>query len=175
VAAKSPHTRYSLLTNNYKLIIAPHQTDQQHIHQLCKKIKSKYLLYSEIDESVPQNFDILIIDCIGILSQIYQYGTIAYIGGAFGKGLHNILEAATFGLPVIYGPKYQRFQEAIDLIEHQGGFSIQSQREFNITVSKLLEVDEFREEASKNCTTYINKSIGASEKIFYHIQNQTSK
>jgi 3-deoxy-D-manno-octulosonic-acid transferase len=106
---------------------------------------------------------VLIIDNIGLLSSLYAYGTIAYIGGGFGKGIHNTLEAAAFGLPVIFGPNYQKFQEAKDLIELKAGFSISNQAELN-DCFKLLQADTHKE-AGKQAKAYANSHTGATAQI----------
>ncbi len=114
-----------LLGNNkIKLIIAPHEVHEERIKSILKLFYTKKVLrYSEAEENNIEAADVLIIDQIGILSGLYQYCDIAYIGGGFGKGIHNILEAATFGKPIIFGPNYQKFKEAVDLIDLGGAFS----------------------------------------------------
>lgn len=110
-----------------KCIIAPHEISASKINTLTGALEEKaikHLKYSEATEETIQEYDVLIIDNIGMLSSLYQYGEIAFIGGGFGKGIHNILEAATFGLPVLFGPNYQKFQEAVDLIHLKGAFCI---------------------------------------------------
>mgnify|MGYP000768889349 FL=1 len=100
-----------------KLIIAPHVIDENHLVEIIRKLKRPYVRYTRADEKNVRKADCLIIDCFGLLSSIYRYGEIAYIGGGFGVGIHNTLEAAVYGIPVIFGPKYQKFQEAIRLLE----------------------------------------------------------
>ena len=112
-----------------KLIIAPHVIDENHLVEIIRKLKRPYVRYTRADEKNVLKADCLILDCFGLLSSIYRYGEIAYIGGGFGVGIHNTLEAAVYGIPVIFGPKYQKFMEAIQLLEAQGAFSIKNYEE----------------------------------------------
>ena len=106
--------------NNLFAIIAPHEIHADRIQSLIQKSGDKAVLFSKTSVSEVENAEILIIDSIGMLSQLYRYGTLAYIGGGFGVGIHNILEAAAFGLPVFFGPEYRKFKEANDLIKPEG-------------------------------------------------------
>ncbi len=115
------------------------------------------------------NYQSLIIDNIGMLSSLYQYGQIAYIGGGFGVGIHNTLEAAAFGLPVIFGPYYSRFKEARDLIELGCGFSIQDENELQNTVKFLLEDEAHYQEISQKIKDYVRENIGATDAIMNYI------
>ncbi len=110
--------------HSVKTIIAPHEIEKSHVEQIMSLISRPAIRYSEAEGKDLSEYDILVIDNIGMLSSLYQYGSIAYIGGGFGKGIHNTLEAATFGLPVLFGPNYKKFAEACDLIERGGAFSI---------------------------------------------------
>jgi len=108
-----------------KMIIAPHEVHESNIQRLVRAFSRKNVIcFSEADLETVNEADVLVIDSVGMLSSLYQYGTIAYIGGGFGKGIHNILEPATFGLPVFFGPNYQKFKEAVDLIELGGTFQL---------------------------------------------------
>ena len=132
----------SLKLENFKLIIAPHEIDEPHIQSIILQyINSKIIRYSLANDQNIASADILIIDNIGMLSSLFQYGTIAFIGGGFGKGIHNILEAATFGLPIIVGPNYQKFTEAKDLIKLGGAFTISSVDDFQKTITLLNQPD----------------------------------
>jgi len=150
---------------NYKFIIAPHLVNKSHVASLTEKIKGHVVKYSEADEENVMCAKVLVIDCIGILSHVYRYGKIAYIGGGFGSGIHNILEAATFGLPVIFGPKYHKFQEAIALIKEGGAFSISSEAEFNNTIMRLYNNPDLLEQASEIAKNFVQKNIGATKII----------
>ena len=153
------------LSGKLKIIIAPHEIKEKEIAVIEQKLKSKTIRYSKADENNAAGYDIMIIDNIGILSSLYQYGEIAYVGGAFGKGLHNILEPATFGMPVFFGPKYEKFQEAKDLIKLQVAFSVQSQEEFQLMFNEILNNEIKRDKINKACLQYVQKNIGATEKI----------
>lgn len=152
---------------DWKFIIAPHEIAETNIQGLEKQLLGKTIRYSKLKAHKSALPQVLIIDNIGLLSSLYAYGTIAYIGGGFGKGIHNTLEAAAFGLPVIFGPKYQIFQEAKDLIELKAGFSISNQAELN-NCFKLLQADTHKE-AGKQAKTYVDSHTGATAQILKKI------
>jgi 3-deoxy-D-manno-octulosonic-acid transferase len=120
------------------------------------------MLFSELTSENALSAEILIIDGIGYLSHLYQYATIAYIGGGFGAGIHNILEAAAFGKPVIFGPKYEKFREAVDLIKAGGAFTINDSEQLNNTTMELLEDPELFVKSSKTCSDYVSSKKGAT-------------
>ena len=126
-----------------KVIIAPHEVDEHRIRNIANQFPSKTIQYTKLEDSDTEHADILIIDTIGILSKLYRFATLAVIGGGFGRGIHNILEAVTFGVPVLFGPNYKKFKEATDLIEAGGAFAVKNQSEFEQTLKHLLE-DAFR-------------------------------
>ena len=140
---------------NYKYIIAPHE--MHHISELKKQTNA--LLFSKADSTNISNSNVLIIDSIGILSNIYKYGNLAYIGGGFGSGIHNILEAITFGLPVIFGPNYSKFKEAKDLITLGGAKSISNYIELAFAIDLLADFDQ------TIVTDYIKGNAGSSKTI----------
>lgn len=148
-----------------KLIIAPHVIDENHLVEIIRKLKRPYVRYTRADEKNVRKADCLIIDCFGLLSSIYRYGEIAYIGGGFGVGIHNTLEAAVYGIPVIFGPKYQKFQEAIRLLEAKGGFSIKSYEELKALLDRMLEDEEFLRESGMNAGLYVTDNAGATDKV----------
>jgi 3-deoxy-D-manno-octulosonic-acid transferase len=127
------------------------------------------VLFSELNDENANRAGVLIVDGIGYLSHLYQYATIAYIGGGFGVGIHNILEAATFGKPVIFGPNYQKFREAIELIETGGAFSVNTSRQLNHRTIELLQDQEFYQKSSQTCSNYISQKKGATCIILSHI------
>lgn len=156
---------------NYKLIIAPHEINENHIKSIetvFRKRNIKCIRYSNVSENNIHDAQILIINNIGMLSSLYQYGTIAYIGGGFGKGIHNILEAATFGLPVIFGPNYQKFAEAVELSNLGGAFSINSKADLE-KVFHLLHDEQVLKTASHISKYYVESRTGATEKILISI------
>ena len=146
---------------NVKLIIAPHEIKEHNINRITKLLNKKVLLYSNIETSNPKDFDVLIINNIGLLSSLYKYGNIAYIGGGFGVGIHNILEAAVFGKPVVFGPKYKKFKEAVDLIKLKGAFSVNNYTEFEQQFNKLLTNDIYLKETSAKAKDFVNSNAGA--------------
>lgn len=153
-------------TVTYKILIAPHQVDQKHIDQIASKISRNCIRYSEADSATIKSAEVLIIDCIGLLSSAYKYGSIAYIGGGFTGSLHNILEPAVFGLPVIFGPMHSRFPEAQAFINGGFGFSISTASEFKIAVEKI-KAD--LSSISENERKFIESNAGASERILSFI------
>jgi len=148
-----------------KFIIAPHETHEGHIKQLQNGIPLNSLRYTALEEKPLQDIDVLIIDTMGILSSLYRYGNIAYIGGGFGKGIHNTLEAATFGLPVIFGPRYQKFREAIDLVNKKAAFPVSDYDGLEFILSQLLKDQELLKNSGQNARSYVQSNLGATDKI----------
>jgi len=144
-----------------KLIVAPHEMSNRRLEILCNKIKRPYLKYSEATEENIRQAHCLIIDGFGLLSSIYQYGKIAYIGGGFGVGIHNTLEAAVWKIPIIFGPNYQKADEAKDLMTCGGAISVRSQEEYNDAVRFLLNDKNAGEQAS----TYVQTHAGSTNLI----------
>lgn len=160
---------------NYKLIIAPHEIGNNRILEI-EKLFLGTIKYSEIVEqkmlkSDLGNYKTLIIDNIGMLSSLYQYGNIAYIGGGFGVGIHNTLEAAAFGLPILFGPNYQNFEEAKDLVKSNSAFCVLNQNTLNNAFRKLDTDVYFCEQAGNKAKLYVEKHIGASQKIIDFVFN----
>ncbi len=153
----------------YRYIIASHDISIARIKSIENQFQLTSIRYSEAANNQLRDYDLLIIDNIGKLSAIYQYGKLAYIGGAFGKGLHNILEPAAFGLPLIFGPRYQKFEEANSLIEQGAGFSIKSSTDFQHIVNQLQE-DTFYNKSATIALAYIQKNQGATTKIINFIK-----
>lgn len=159
-----------------KLVIAPHEIHKEHIEKILAMFKGyRTVLYSELEKggsaTDAAQANVLVIDCLGILSSIYRYGDFAYIGGGFGTGIHNILEAATYGIPVAFGPKYHKFKEARDLVARQGATSIRSQEEFYALLDKLVKNGSVKEERGKICLDYVKENLGATQKIISKIEN----
>jgi 3-deoxy-D-manno-octulosonic-acid transferase len=156
---------------NLKLIIAPHEIDEAHIEQVMIQFSQTgtCLRYSQANEQNIKQAKILIIDNIGMLSSLYQYGDIAYIGGGFGDGIHNILEAATFGLPTIFGPNYKKFNEAIELIDAGGSFTIKNTNELNAIIDRLFRDGEYLRQTSTISKNYVLSKKGATEIILKNI------
>ncbi len=158
-------------STNLKFIIAPHEVSSSNINRIHQLLKKPAVLYSKITESGINSVDVLIIDSIGILSSLYRYGNIAFIGGGFGVGIHNILEAATFGLPVIFGPNYKKFKEANDLILQGGAFSIQNLKELESAFNRLLDDQKHHEKCSKICKNYVSGNVGSTQVIIKKVFN----
>lgn len=148
-----------------KFIIAPHEVHDAKIKKIQSLLSVRSLLYTEIKEEPIDNYDVLIINTIGILSSLYQYGSIAFVGGAFGKGLHNILEAAAFGMPIVFGPNVKKFQEAIDLIKEGSAFKITSYLDFENILNKFLSNPDDLKRLSAISKKYVVKNLGAKTKI----------
>jgi 3-deoxy-D-manno-octulosonic-acid transferase len=155
--------------SSLRFIIAPHETHPARISSLISRLKIPALRYSEANSENIHDFRVLIIDCIGILAHLYQYPFIAYIGGGFGSGIHNILEAAAFGVPVVFGPNYKKFREARDLISLGGAFTISDANQFIQITNHLLSMPEEYSECAEICYKYILEHQGATEKIMEKI------
>ncbi|UWY29954.1 3-deoxy-D-manno-octulosonic acid transferase [Flavobacterium sp. TR2] len=156
--------------DNVKFIIAPHNIKPDQISDLLSKITKSTVLFSEKENKNLSNYNVFIIDTIGILTKIYSYGTIAYVGGGFGNpGIHNILEPATFGIPIVIGPNYSNFAEAIDLVDIGGCMPISTIAELKEILDRLLNDNSFLEEKSKICRSFIQNNKGATETIMKRI------
>lgn len=153
---------------NLKIIIAPHEIKQEEIASLEKKFSGKTMRFSKASNTDLSQFQVLIIDNIGMLSSLYQYADLAYIGGGFGSGIHNVLEAVAFGVPVIIGPNYTRFKEARDLVKMDCAFSVKDSNEFTNKVRKLLSDDLLRKSISQKTRQYVLSNAGATNKILQY-------
>ncbi|WPV00137.1 glycosyltransferase N-terminal domain-containing protein [Mucilaginibacter sp. cycad4] len=168
---------------DWKFIFAPHEIPEEKINNLISLLpEGKAITFSQlkseaeglksgdfINQSLTSNLQSLVIDNIGMLSSLYAYADIAYIGGGFGVGIHNTLEAAAFGLPVIFGPNYQKFNEAKELIALKAGFSIGNETELKGIVETLINDEAFYSVTSKKVSTYVKENVGATELIMRFI------
>ena len=155
-----------------KFIIAPHNINREQILELKKSITKKTILFSEKSTIDLSLFDVLVVDTIGILTKIYSYADIAYVGGGFGNpGVHNILEPATFGIPIVVGPNYSHFTEATALVNMNGCVTVRNQNELNDAFSNLIANDDIRHEKGHICATFVQMNKGATEVILNHIKN----
>ena len=154
-------------SNNQQFIIASHIIDINKLRKIKKAITKKTVFYS--NDKIDNSAKVLIVDTIGILNKIYSYATAAYIGGGFGVGIHNILEPATFGIPIIIGSNYSKFQEARDLIKKEGCFVINNKQEF-IKIIKRFETKSFLEKSGKSSKNYVIKNIGGTNCILTYIK-----
>lgn len=152
-----------------KLILAPHEIHEEHLQSIIARLKRPYLRYTQATEANVADADCLIIDCFGLLSSLYRYGKLAYIGGGFGVGIHNIAEAAVYSIPVIFGPNYHRFKEAINLIDNGGAFPIHDAASFELTIENFISNREALEQAGKSAGDYIKSHSGATAVIFKEI------
>lgn len=152
-----------------KLILAPHEIHEEHLQSIIARLKRSYLRYTQATEANVADADCLIIDCFGLLSSLYRYGKLAYIGGGFGVGIHNIAEAAVYSIPVIFGPNYHRFKEAINLIDNGGAFPIHDAASFESTIENFISNREALEQAGKSAGDYIKSHSGATAVIFKEI------
>lgn len=147
-----------------KMILVPHEIDDEHIKEITLKIEVPYFLYKNATAN-PEHFKVMVVNTIGLLSAIYKYGQIAYIGGGFGKGIHNTLEAATYGMPVLWGPNYRKFNEAKELVERGAGYVITSQEELNSTLNSLWNDNDKLIQAGINAKKYVDSMCGATAMI----------
>ncbi|WP_420602888.1 3-deoxy-D-manno-octulosonic acid transferase [Flagellimonas sp.] len=154
-----------------KCVIAPHNIKQPHIDTLKSKIIKKSICFSEMDTTELVNFEVLIVDTIGLLTKIYSYADVAYVGGGFATGLHNTLEPATFRIPVIIGPKHEGFKEAEDLIDKKGIHVITNQLEFKNLMDRFVTDEDFKERTGEINSNYIKENLGATEQIMTHVKS----
>jgi 3-deoxy-D-manno-octulosonic-acid transferase len=160
-----------------KVIIAPHEIHEEEIERWSKELKYFSIKYSEVEthRGTPPDSELTIHNCllinnIGMLSSLYQYADFAWIGGAYGKGLHNILEAATFGLPIFFGNKnYKKFQEAVDLERLKGAKAIENTAEFEIEFRKLYDDLSLRNQKSEIIKKYVEENLGGTDKIIKYV------
>ena len=148
-----------------KLIIAPHVIAESHLEEIISKLNRTVVRYTQATEANVRQADCLIIDCFGLLSSIYRYGEIAYIGGGFGVSIHNTLEAAVYGIPVIFGPENRKFLEAQGLKQCQGGFEIHGEKDFIQLMDRFLSDYSFLDKSGKRAGNYVRDNSGALEKI----------
>lgn len=153
-----------------KFIIAPHNIKSEQISELQKSISKKTVLFSEKEDKDLAKFNVFIIDTIGILTKIYSYADIAYVGGGFGNpGVHNILEPATFGVPIVIGPNFSHFAEAIALVNMEGCVSISDQNQLDEAFDNLIQNEDEREEKGHICSTFVQMNKNATDIILKQI------
>jgi 3-deoxy-D-manno-octulosonic-acid transferase len=170
--------RYSVWLNSHpdvKAIIAPHEFDAQRLQTLQQTLSGKSVLWSQVKDanSIPADAQTLIIDCFGLLSSLYRYGNAALIGGGFGAGIHNINEAAVYGIPVIFGPKHQKFKEAADLIACKGGFCYHADEDLaRILDNWLANPDGDLKKSGEAAAKYIKENLGATQTIYNFLEKR---
>jgi len=155
---------YRELPDHTRWIIAPHELSVAHLRRLKKRFSAS-VLFTELDREIPPGIRVVIVDTIGHLSYLYRYGNLAYIGGGFGKGIHNILEAAAYGIPVIFGPEYRKFSEAVELTGIGGAFPVQDQYELLSTIHQQLENPDLLKTSSEIAGKYVQERVRATSII----------
>ena len=153
-----------------KLVVAPHEIHEEHINSIISKLNRPFLKYSEANETNVSEVDCLIIDCYGLLSSIYRYGDVAYIGGGFGVSIHNLTEAAVYGIPVVFGPTFAKFREAHELLACQGGFTISDLEQFETLMDNWFANPIVLKENGAAAGNYIHQNKGAAEVILQKIR-----
>jgi 3-deoxy-D-manno-octulosonic-acid transferase len=148
-----------------KLIIAPHKTDEAHLRYIESSLQRPHIRYSEAISGMMDDYDCLVIDNFGLLSSIYRYGQVAYVGGGFGQGIHNILEAAVYNIPVIFGPNFRQVREAQQIIECGGGYSVSDYQAFRGLMDEFLQYDETRHAAGLYAGGYVRSNSGVVGRI----------
>jgi 3-deoxy-D-manno-octulosonic-acid transferase len=153
-----------------KFILVPHEISEFHLRQLEGKLQVPSLRFSLAAGNNPAEATVLIIDNVGMLSSLYRYAGIAYIGGGFGKGIHNTLEAATFGMPIIFGPNYQRFREAVELVNRGCAFPVEDYGMLNSILTDLINDEEQRKTIGEKSASFVKESTGATALIVESIE-----
>jgi len=151
--------------SNIKLIIAPHEIHESHLSYIESLLKRPYIRYSQATVENASEYDCLIIDTFGLLSSAYAYGQIAYVGGGFGVGIHNVVEAAVYGVPVIFGPNFKKFREAHQLIESGGGYTVRDSTSFRELMDEFLQHPEMLNAAGKNADQYVISNTGVADRV----------
>lgn len=156
---------------DWKLIIAPHVIGEDHLKQIIKLLEGrKVVRYTQATEENVREADVLIIDCFGLLSSIYHYGEVSYIGGGFGVGIHNTLEAAVWNIPVIFGPNNKKFREAQGLLQSKGGYEITNASDFAGIMNKFISDEATLAEAGNQAGKYVQSLAGATDKILSKVK-----
>ena len=154
---------------DWKVIIAPHVISEDHLKEITQKLHRKAIRYTQAPPEEAQQADCLIIDCFGLLSSIYHYGEIAYVGGGFGVGIHNVLEAAVWQVPVIFGPNNHHFQEAQGLLIAQGGFEIINYPSFTHQMNRFINNSDYLKSSGLAAGMFVKNRAGATDKILSFI------
>ena len=156
---------------DWRLLIAPHVIAEEHLKLILSLIKGKKVVrYTQTTPEEAAEADVLIIDCFGLLSSMYNYGDVAYIGGGFGVGIHNTLEAAVWNMPVIFGPNNKKFQEAQGLLKSGGGFEINTYEDFSGLMSSLMNDETFLKQAGDKAGTFVAHLAGATDKVLARVK-----
>lgn len=156
----------------YKWIIAPHEISDESLRKTEKQIKLSTVRLSEASDELLKSSRVLIVDEIGLLSKLYRYGDMAYVGGGFGKSIHNLLEPAAWGIPVVFGPEHQKFAEAKDLADLGGGFPVTDGDTLERTFKQLIENETLREKSGEICATYVMQNSGATRCVMQWLEEK---
>ena len=158
-------------SENEKFVIAPHNIHAAEIENLKKSIAKKTVLFSEKEDKNLNEFQVFIIDTVGILTKIYSYADVAYVGGGYTKsGVHNVLEPASFGVPIIIGPNYKKFKEAIDLVKIRACFSVNNFENLSVLLTTYFTNEKLRIETGKKSLQFVKNKIGATDKIINYLK-----
>lgn len=155
-----------------KFVIAPHETKKANVERLTSLLKTPVICYTEATEDSVSDKQVLIVDTIGLLSSIYKYADLAYIGGGFGVGIHNTLEAAIFGMPIVFGPNYLKFNEATSMVKLGVAFPVTGYELLQSVLSPLLSDDQKRNSIAGECTRFTNQNLGATQIILNKVFNK---
>ena len=162
--------KYFDIHKDWKLIIAPHVISDEHLSQIFELLKGRRVVrYTEATEENVKDAEVLIIDCFGLLSSIYHYGTVSYVGGGFGVGIHNVLEAAVWDIPVVFGPNNKHFQEAQGLMLVQGGFEIKDYQSFRDLMMRFETDASFLQNTGENAGAFVKSRAGATAKVMENV------
>ena len=158
--------RYFLQHPEWKVIIAPHKIDEDHLQQIEQKLSGRRVVrYTHTDDKGASGAECMIIDCFGLLSSIYHYGDVAYVGGGFGVGIHNILEAAVWNVPVFFGPNNSHFQEAQVMKDGNGGLEISTYEDFEVQMNRLSSDDTYLKDLGERAGQFVKSKAGATQRV----------
>lgn len=157
--------RYFNERHDWRLIIAPHVINEEHLQQILSKLQRKTVRYTQTTPEEAAQAECLIIDCFGLLSSIYNYGDVAYVGGGFGVGIHNVLEAAVWHMPVFFGPNNKHFQEAQWLLQSKGGIEIMSFDDFKIQMDRFIAAPGLIRERGNAAAKVVEEHTGATKRV----------
>ena len=156
---------------DWKLIVAPHVIGEDHLKFIFSLIKDKKVVrYTQATEDNVADADVLIIDCFGLLSSVYHYGDVAYVGGGFGVGIHNVLEAAVWGMPVLFGPNNKHFAEAQGLLQSGGGIEIEDYETFSLIMSQLSDGSAYYDTCGQEAGAFVQSLAGATKKVLSSVK-----
>ena len=156
---------------DWRLLIAPHVIAEEHLKLILSLLKDKKVVrYTQTTPEEAAGADVLIIDCFGLLSSMYHYGDVAYIGGGFGVGIHNTLEAAVWNMPVIFGPNNKKFQEAQGLLKSGGSFEIQNYESFEGLMNSMMNDEAFLKQAGDKAGAFVASLSGATDKVLSKVE-----